>query len=274
MENFRNSAHNSLKGSFENIELTVAIVNESYIPDPYGPDDPINRMEDDLCRMERKVIKLHINGQLRGEYFTDLEDLREDLITEITLNIEYKPNERRIPDYLKKLKDEYSNILNKIEPNKKGNLSYDNPSISNKLLSSEQPKEILREIPYLFGQQNLQLRKIINHISNQIDENQLQQDKGEKNNKGYYKIKWNGQVNQLVDIFYRLSHELSVGEKPYIETSEDNLKKFICASFLTKDGHDFSDSSVATSLKPSRCDKRPHIDKQIDLNPSLNLPEH
>lgn len=274
MENFRNSAHNSLKGSFENIELTVAIVNESYIPDPQGPDDPINWAEDlELYRMERKVIKLHIDGQLRGEYFEDLEDLREDLINEITLNIEYKPNERRIPDYLKKLKDEYSNILDKIVPNRKGNLSYDNPSISNKLLSSEQPKEILREIPYLFGQQNLKLRKIINHISKQIDENQPQQDTGEKNNKGYSMLTWNGNINQLVDIFYRLSREKKYQDKFYIETTKENLINFLCSSFIDKEGHKLSSSSIETILRPGKTDKRPSHNKQIDLDTSLNSPK-
>jgi hypothetical protein len=75
--------------------------------------------------------------------------------------------------------------------------------------------------------------------------------------KNFKKIKFKDDLNILVTLFFDLYR------KNYITTTTINLEKFICDSFLDKNGESISTSSVNTILKPAREEKRAKNDKRI-----------
>ena len=85
----------------------------------------------------------------------------------------------------------------------------------------------------------------------------------------YKKIQFNGNVNQLVDIFYQLSRELFVEGKPFIDGNFNEIANVIVNSFCDKEGNDLSLVTVRTILTPSREDKRPNKNKRIDIDKLL-----
>ena len=85
----------------------------------------------------------------------------------------------------------------------------------------------------------------------------------------YKKIQFNGNVNQLVDIFYQLSRELFVEGKPFIDGNLNEIANVIVNSFCDKEGNDLSLVTVRTILTPSREDKRPNKNKRIDIDKLL-----
>ncbi|MCT1531350.1 hypothetical protein M3B46_10110 [Sphingobacterium daejeonense] len=82
----------------------------------------------------------------------------------------------------------------------------------------------------------------------------------------FNKLKINCNINQLVDIYYRLSREMHTNGRPIIEGSVNDLAAVIVNSFVDKDGKDLSLDTVKTVLTPSKTDKRPKDHKKIDLD--------
>lgn len=77
-------------------------------------------------------------------------------------------------------------------------------------------------------------------------------------------LRWNGEINQLVDIFYQLAFELKNREsESLIEASPENLKRFILNNFTDSKGNFLSQNTVQTYLKPGRDDKRPQLHNKI-----------
>lgn len=103
------------------------------------------------------------------------------------------------------------------------------------------------------------LRKMRSEIEK---ENELEQN----NNPTIKKLKFNGNLNQLVDIFYQLSRELFVDGKSFIDASNGDIVNMIVNNFIDKDNNEISPQTVETILKPSRGDKRPKTHKRIDLD--------
>lgn len=83
------------------------------------------------------------------------------------------------------------------------------------------------------------------------------------------KLQFNCNVNQFVDIFYQLSCEILVEGKPMVEGNVNDIAEMIVNAFVDRDGREISLQSVKTILKPSREDKRPNINKRIDLGKLL-----
>ena len=83
------------------------------------------------------------------------------------------------------------------------------------------------------------------------------------------KLKFNGNVNQLVDIYFQLSRELFVDGKPFIDANLNDIAKVIIDTFEDKDGNPLSLKTVRTILTPSREDKRPNVNKRIDIDKLL-----
>jgi len=83
------------------------------------------------------------------------------------------------------------------------------------------------------------------------------------------KLKFNGNVNQLVDVFYQLNRELFIDGKSYIDGTTNEIVALIVNSFLDKDGNEISPQTVETILKPSRSDKRPKPHKRLDIDKLL-----
>lgn len=85
----------------------------------------------------------------------------------------------------------------------------------------------------------------------------------------FNKMRFNGNLNQLVDVFYQLHRELFVDGKSYIDGSTNDLISLIVNTFVDKDGNEISPLTVETILKPSRGDKRPKPHKRIDIDKIL-----
>lgn len=85
----------------------------------------------------------------------------------------------------------------------------------------------------------------------------------------FNKLQFNGNVNQLVDIFYQLSRELFVNGRSYLDGNVNDIAKMIAYSFVDKDGNKLSIETVKTILTPSREEKRPNNTKRIDVDKLL-----
>ena len=80
------------------------------------------------------------------------------------------------------------------------------------------------------------------------------------------KININCNLNQFIDIYFQLSHELFVDGKPFIDGSINDIVASIVNSFVDKNGNEISPETVKTILTPSRTDKRPKNHRKIDIN--------
>jgi hypothetical protein len=85
----------------------------------------------------------------------------------------------------------------------------------------------------------------------------------------FNKMQFNGNINQLVDVFYQLHRELFVDGKSYIDGNTNDLVALIVNSFVDKDGKEISPLTVKTILKPSKEEKRPNTHKRIDIEKYL-----
>jgi len=89
------------------------------------------------------------------------------------------------------------------------------------------------------------------------------------------RLKWNGQLNVLVDIMLQLTSGAKFNGKPPLEATADELRLFIQENFIDREGHEISHFTLDTYLKPNRDDKRLHPDSptRIDLSGFFNKPE-
>ena len=85
----------------------------------------------------------------------------------------------------------------------------------------------------------------------------------------FKKLQFNGNLNQLVDVFYQLHRELFVDGKPYIDGNTNDLIALIVNSFVDKEGKEISPLTVKTILKPSKEEKRPNNHKRLDIDKLL-----
>ena len=79
----------------------------------------------------------------------------------------------------------------------------------------------------------------------------------------YDKLKWNIEINKLADFFYRRMNEKNAKGKPILESTKENLIKFLCDNFLDFKGDPFKIETIRSYLKP-HSDKRPSSDKEVD----------
>ena len=98
---------------------------------------------------------------------------------------------------------------------------------------------------------------------------EIEQNKQLSNLIPFNKLKFNGNVNQLVDVFYQLSRELFVDGKSYLDGNTNDIIALIVNSFLDKEGKEISPLTVKTILKPSKEEKRPNTHKRLDIEKFL-----
>ena len=84
---------------------------------------------------------------------------------------------------------------------------------------------------------------------------------------------WNGQINQLVDIFFQCLQIKDSEGHPLLEASNERLVKFIENTFCKKNGDRFSTATIRTILKSTRHDKRPKGPKKIEVRHLLKSPQ-
>jgi len=96
----------------------------------------------------------------------------------------------------------------------------------------------------------------------------------EKNTQGSQspKIRWNGQINILVDVFYQIMYEIKVDGEPLLVATPNDIANMLTNNFCDRNGNELSRSTIKTILLPSRADKRPKKDnsKRIDISKLIN----
>ncbi|WP_312362412.1 hypothetical protein [Sphingobacterium sp.] len=115
----------------------------------------------------------------------------------------------------------------------------------------------------------IQCQKEIDHIQQLnclTNEFSVEKIHGRSSSLPFNKLKINCNINQLVDIYYRLNREMHTNGRPIIEGSINDLAAVIVNSFVDKDGKDLSLDTVKTVLTPSKTDKRPKDHKKIDID--------
>ena len=117
-----------------------------------------------------------------------------------------------------------------------------------------------------YDQQCVQLIEKLQTLRKMRSEIEKEKELEQTNKQIIKKLKFNGNLNQLVDIFYQLSRELFVDGKSFIDASNGDIVNMIVNNFIDKDNNEISPQTVETILKPSRGDKRPKTHKRIDLD--------
>lgn len=79
------------------------------------------------------------------------------------------------------------------------------------------------------------------------------------------KIRFNGQLNILVDVFYQMKNSSAGNGLPFLDSSIQEITDLITYNFLDKDGNEISQATVRTILSPNRPEKRPKNDKRFSL---------
>lgn len=106
----------------------------------------------------------------------------------------------------------------------------------------------------------------IQHLNMLANEFSMEQTPVKNETMPFNRLKINCNVNQLVDIFYRLTREIHVGDKPVIDGDTKDVVSFIVNSFVDRDGRALSPDTVKTILTPARSEKRPKAHKKIDID--------
>ncbi|POY35502.1 hypothetical protein C3K47_15700 [Solitalea longa] len=119
----------------------------------------------------------------------------------------------------------------------------------------EEPKPIKPEFD---AQIDLEIEKI-----NQVAE--LDEKYGQPKSTLVIKARWLGNVNVLGDLFFQLTSLRQTNGKSYLDLTVQQTAELISQTFLDKDGREISVETMKTILNPSRIDKRPKENKQIDI---------
>ncbi len=82
------------------------------------------------------------------------------------------------------------------------------------------------------------------------------------------KLQWNGQVNQLVDVFEQLRITETPEKSMVLEVFEDDLRDFLLQNFVNKQGKPLSFYTLNTLVKSYRTDKKlkENSPKKIDIS--------
>ena len=175
-----------------------------------------------------RSIKTHINAESEGRYFS-FKDVKEKLksIKIFEEKIVYLTHQKY--DYQQSVID----FVNKNLP------SFD--------------EQCNNEIARL-----IEVKKIEEQIIQNSTNHQRKRNSGNK-------IIINSNINQLVDVFFQLNRELYIEGKPFLDANSSDFVALICNNFVDRDGHDISQATVETILRPSKCDKRPKYHNRVDI---------
>ena len=80
-----------------------------------------------------------------------------------------------------------------------------------------------------------------------------------------FKIRLNGPINILTDVYKQMMNNVKPNGKPYIQYKIKDIAKFICDSYVDENGNELSMLTIQTYLSPTRTDKNPNNDWKIKL---------
>ena len=198
------------------------------------------------------------SSSIQADDLEPIIDYRVLLFNGYSSNILYKKFDEILKDVHFKLKD--NNELKK--PNNKINDSY--KTVVNELINNIENRSIFK-IEFKKGKADeVDWEVIDRHFSPIILALRKQKDYASKTYKpqpfipqGNKPLRWNENVNKLVDILYQLANEIKTGEnETLIETKPLNLAYFIVNNFVDQNGEPINFETVQTCLKPGRVEKR------------------
>lgn len=79
------------------------------------------------------------------------------------------------------------------------------------------------------------------------------------------KMKINCKLNYFVDIFFQLKYKILIGDKTFLEASNQQIATIIHQNFLSRKGETIPEKAVLTVLEFNRNEKRPHKDRKFNL---------
>jgi len=80
-----------------------------------------------------------------------------------------------------------------------------------------------------------------------------------------FKIKINGPINILTDVYKQMMYEVKPNGTAYIQYKIKDVTKFICDNYIDEHGNELSHLTIRTYLSPTRSDKDPNNDWRIKL---------
>jgi len=80
-----------------------------------------------------------------------------------------------------------------------------------------------------------------------------------------FKIRINGPINILTDVYKQMMNVPKLNGKMYINHSIKDITKFICDNHLDELGNELSPNTIRTYLSPTRNDKDPNNDTKIRI---------
>ena len=105
-------------------------------------------------------------------------------------------------------------------------------------------------------------RKLLLDIEKEKLENSLNQN---SELKPTFKIRINGPINILTDVYKQMMYSSKSNGKSYINHSIKDVTKFICDNHLDEQGNELSQHTIRTYLSPTRNDKDPNNDNKIRI---------
>ena len=78
------------------------------------------------------------------------------------------------------------------------------------------------------------------------------------------RVRWYGTTNQLVNMYYQTLCKTYKG-KQLINLSPAEMIEVIMERYCKPDGNSFSEATIRTYLKPSKVDKHPNLNQQINI---------
>lgn len=103
-------------------------------------------------------------------------------------------------------------------------------------------------------------RNAIFHSQGNGDEIFRKQD-GHKKSKKY---RWRGTISQLVHIYFQAIHKIHKGNT-LLDLTTQEVVELIQERYVQMDGSPFNSETLRSYLKPSKADKHPNIDQQVQI---------
>jgi len=192
-----------------------------------------------------------------------LENLLEKNLDELLRN-GFSMRLNQVFTYLDKLKDFYSSTFNRrIDAVKKNKFEIEKIKAHSKKLPSFNEKKA-----YLLRQKTDFLQEYKDKARPPFDEQidlelnylnaelKLLRDSGKGLEEENYTMIWNGQVQQLVEVFFDCLHQTNEEGQPLLKVSNEKVIRFIIRNFKRTDDSSFSAGSIRSFLRPSRQKKK------------------
>jgi hypothetical protein len=203
------------------------------------------------------------NRESSVSFFNSLEKHHDKFFKEISINILIKDNKIMLHNYLKEAYEFFTEITNEIYYDitlKKWICGF--AHLNDKFMLNKLDGYFNHQIQNFFEDLNTKINTMVIHL-NEIEEYNECVKNIETSSHGNSKIIWTKNSNQLVYFFLKMI------EKGIIDTSHENLKKFIFNNFLDKNRIELNEYTLDTYFKPSagKHPKRGQVDPGDFIKP-------